>query len=445
MREVVAVPELPHDPAPPQLVQGGHHRVGVQVACLSEQVKGEVRAGRRGQAGQLAGGRGSLVKTLAQHPREITGRKGRPAGVGGAAGGLDDVQREAARGRVQQAGIGLRVARPGNRLRQARGVGRQQWAEGNLGEQSSGPHPDDPAGELTVIAEIFLAHGRGHQELGLVGHGQAEGDERHRLLVAPLHVVQHEQQRPSDGDQRPGQSLEESVTLPGIRHRPGAGAAASRWQKPGDFGAPDGVEGGRRRPDRVVSQPVRNGGQRQPSRRAEAPGGRHHRTLLPGRLGHLRHQAGLPHASGAADQDESTAARRRGLPHAVQRAEFSRPADERGRRQSGAAGPRAGGGRRPGRRVSLSHQALKHFARPEIRGDAELALEHRGAVVVGADGPGPVTQVRLQFHQPAIADLLQRLQLYPAPGGLHSTGQVTGSRPGGTEQIAQLHALALEL
>jgi hypothetical protein len=65
--------------------------------------------------------------------------------------------------------------------------------------------------------------------------------------------------------------------------------------------------------------------------------------------------------------------------------------------------------------------------------------------MVGADGPGPVTQIRLQLHQSAVADLLQRLQLDPAPGGLHRTGQVTGPRPGGTDQIAQLDALTLQL
>lgn len=65
--------------------------------------------------------------------------------------------------------------------------------------------------------------------------------------------------------------------------------------------------------------------------------------------------------------------------------------------------------------------------------------------MVGADGPGPVTQASLQLHQSAIANLLQRLQLDPAPGGLHRPGQVTCPRPGGTYQVAQLHALALEL
>ncbi len=46
MGEVVAIPEFPHDPAPPQLVNCLHNQVGVQVRCLSEQIEGEIRAGR---------------------------------------------------------------------------------------------------------------------------------------------------------------------------------------------------------------------------------------------------------------------------------------------------------------------------------------------------------------------------------------------------------------
>ena len=66
-------------------------------------------------------------------------------------------------------------------------------------------------------------------------------------------------------------------------------------------------------------------------------------------------------------------------------------------------------------------------------------------MVVGADGPGPVAQIGLQLHQGAIADLLKRLQPDPVPGRLHRPGQVTGSRPCRTGQVAQVHALAFKL
>ena len=93
----------------------------------------------------------------------------------------------------------------------------------------------------------------------------------------------------------------------------------------------------------------------------------------------------------------------------------------------------------------MGHQALECLPRRRARDDAELTLQDRSAVVVGADRAGPVAQVGLQQHQGAIAGLLQRLQLDPAAGGIHRSGQVTPSRARLTEKIAQVHALALKL
>jgi len=66
-------------------------------------------------------------------------------------------------------------------------------------------------------------------------------------------------------------------------------------------------------------------------------------------------------------------------------------------------------------------------------------------VVVRTDGPRAVAQIGLQLHQGAIADLLQRLQLNPATRGIHCAGQVTAARPRLPQQIAQAHALPLNL
>ena len=91
MGEVVAIPELSDDPAPPQLVDGFHDQVSVQIACLGEQVEGEVRAYRCRETGHLPGGRSPLVQTFAQHRGEITYRERRPLRIGDAARRLDDV------------------------------------------------------------------------------------------------------------------------------------------------------------------------------------------------------------------------------------------------------------------------------------------------------------------------------------------------------------------
>ena len=66
-------------------------------------------------------------------------------------------------------------------------------------------------------------------------------------------------------------------------------------------------------------------------------------------------------------------------------------------------------------------------------------------MVVGTDRPGQVAQVSLEQHQVPVADFLQWLQLDPAPGRLRRPRQVAGSRPRGTEQIAQVRALTVEL
>ena len=65
-------------------------------------------------------------------------------------------------------------------------------------------------------------------------------------------------------------------------------------------------------------------------------------------------------------------------------------------------------------------------------------------MVVGAHRTGPVAQIGLQLHQGPVADLLQRLQLDAAAGGIHRPGQVAGQRPRPAEQVAQLDALAFE-
>ena len=66
-------------------------------------------------------------------------------------------------------------------------------------------------------------------------------------------------------------------------------------------------------------------------------------------------------------------------------------------------------------------------------------------MVVGAHRAGAVAQVSLELHQGAIAGLLERLQPDPAAGGIHRPGQITPPGARRADQIAQLHALALQL
>jgi hypothetical protein len=232
-----------------------------------------------------------------------------------------------------------------------------------------------------------------------------------------------------------------------------------------DLCAPGGVEGGRRGLDRLVAQPVCHRGQRQPPRCPEALGARDHRALRPGRGRHLGHQAGLADARPTADQRQTGVSRHRGPPHVPQQGELGGTAEELRRRRPRPAGPvldravldravldraapdgAAPGGLRWSRgRAGVSHQALEELVRHGARDHAELALEYRGAMVVGADGASPVARVGLQLHQGAVTGLLQRLQLDPAARGVHRPGQVTAWHLRLAQQIAQVHALPLDL
>ena len=128
--EVVAVTELSHDPAAPQLVHRRYHGAGVEVTRLSEQVESEVRPRRGRQAGHLTGGRARLFEAVAQHGRQITGRPGHAARIGATAHCLDDVQREASRRRLEQVHVIRGQRPPGDRAGQPCRVGRFQRAQG---------------------------------------------------------------------------------------------------------------------------------------------------------------------------------------------------------------------------------------------------------------------------------------------------------------------------
>ena len=243
--EVVAVPELVHDPAAPQLIYRFNDHVSIQVARLGEQVEGEVRADRRREAGHLPGRHGGVLETVVQDRGEITGGQRGSVPVDQAAYGLDDVQREPARRRLKQVRVVRGQRPPGNRLRQACRASGIERAERKLGQQPGGPHPDDPVRELRVFVADVIAQCPSHQDRGVRGEAKEESEERQRLLVAPLHVVQDQEGRPPDRDQGPREALEEPVPLPCVGHGPQTGSAflaALGRHQPAHFSPPGRVE-----------------------------------------------------------------------------------------------------------------------------------------------------------------------------------------------------------
>ena len=280
MGEVVAVAELAHDPAPPQLVDRRHDGVGVQVARLGEQVEGEVRARPPPPARPPPGRpRSPAPAGCAAPPRQSPAGSGRCRDArlaDAAAHRLDDVQREAAGRGLEQAGVGLpraaarrspRPAWPCRRPPAGRGTARSaaRWpASGRSRPPARGRRRPD-----------VVAQRAGHQD-----RRASAARPRQKVTNASVSWSHHcrlsrtSSSRPADGDQRPGQALEEPVALPGVRHRPRrrvTPGAAGRHQ-PLDLGPPGRVEGRRGRPDGRVPQPVRHRGQRQPPRRRRSTG-----------------------------------------------------------------------------------------------------------------------------------------------------------------------------
>ena len=88
---------------------------------------------------------------------------------------------------------------------------------------------------------------------------------------------------------------------------------------------------------------------------------------------------------------------------------------------------------------------MQGVSRCLVGDDAELALQHRRAVVVGADGSGAVTEVGLQLHEGAVARFLQRLQRNPAPCRGDGCRQLTSPPLRLADDRAQVDAIALQL
>src|SRR5258705_12727050 len=78
--EVVAVPELLHDPAPPELVNRSYDHVGVEITCLGEQVKREVSADSCRETSDLERSRAELAEAVMQDRGQVPARQAAPAG-----------------------------------------------------------------------------------------------------------------------------------------------------------------------------------------------------------------------------------------------------------------------------------------------------------------------------------------------------------------------------
>lgn len=142
---------------------------------------------------------------------------------------------------------------------------------------------------------------------------QTEHEKGQRLLVAPLDVVQGQQNRAALADETAGESFEEAMTLPGIgraadpTRRAGIAHAvrdgAGRRHQSIDLGAPYRSESGAARGDRGAAQPVGDRRQRQPAGGGEASAVRHCRAARLRETRELGEQPGLSDTRAAANEN----------------------------------------------------------------------------------------------------------------------------------------------
>ncbi len=144
--EVVAVAELPHDPAPPELVHCLHDGISVKVARLGEQVEGEVRADRSRQARHLPGRPVACSRRLRSTAARSPADSGTPP--------ASSVPRTAS---ITYSGKPPVVACSKLASAAARGRPEMAWASRAVSAASSGPRDSSVSSPVARIRTVQLA------------------------------------------------------------------------------------------------------------------------------------------------------------------------------------------------------------------------------------------------------------------------------------------------
>jgi hypothetical protein len=222
-----------------------------------------------------------VVRELGQAAGDHGVRAGRKPG--------DSLLRDA-RGRVASAlgphrlhdeeGIALGLpVEPGGRVRvedpvsdlggQLRRLRRVQRLEDDLGELRSAPQLLEEGRERVRGVELLRARGPEDEQARFGVEPEEEAKPLEGLAVAPLQVVDQEQQGWRSRERRPGQTLEEAQPVADLRHgrgprqiRPGG---QQLGQDPCDLDTPHVLEAGDVRRERVAAKPFAHGGEREPA------------------------------------------------------------------------------------------------------------------------------------------------------------------------------------
>jgi hypothetical protein len=172
---------------------------------------------------------------------------------------------------------------------------------------------------LSVACQLVGSRRCGDQQGHSSRSTQQKRQPRSRLIVAPVQVVQHEERRLTDGNDRANEPFKESVSLPSVDHRPGCtdGSASglSRFaasvspRRTGNesvyFHSPDLVEAWQRSLNAWMAQPISNWLESYCPCHAETPRSGNDDAVLTCLLRHVIDQPALAHA-GIAHDDEQT-------------------------------------------------------------------------------------------------------------------------------------------
>ncbi len=210
--EVVPARDLTDDPARPQLVENIEELI-VGVARVPQHVDRERPADGRGDLGDASG----LVAQPAQPARDHRAHRRRePRHIGrGVAGsdGLHDEQRIALGVPVETFGCGAAELAPREVGREREDVFLGERLERDLGLRPVGEQARSEQRERVVGTDLLGSRRSGDQQARGRFRPDQEVDELERVCVAPLHVVEDEQQRRVDRADRVCESVEDVTTL----------------------------------------------------------------------------------------------------------------------------------------------------------------------------------------------------------------------------------------
>ena len=410
-------------------------------------------AGHRGQVralaehGHGAGDRGGLAGKLRepqQHGAGDRARTDRAHHVGVRGIRLDrvglervhelaDEQRVATRGLVaglaeRAVGLGAEPAGdepPDGLLRQRAGPDvRGRGIVGDLGQQRR------------VGRRVAGPHGGADEDRLALQPAHEVGQEAQARAVAPVQVVDLEQQRALGGE------VERQPVEPvqgGERRVPG--------RRPVVRGGEDDARGGGRARERVRVgddglEQLAHDAERELALELAGAGVEHERVLGARAAPELRQQPRLADPGRALDQDRAPLALRRLLEQRVEQGDLAVALDQRGGGlRLAAAGAAGAGGGLVAQELGVQGDERRAGRAPEL-----LAQQHAD-VLVDAQGLVDVAAGAQDLHQRGPRGLAERLRLYGGAGGLLGLGPGRGAELGADdrERLERLHAQVGEL